>query len=65
LTPLGDEAVHEILDATGTALLARTREEQSDIDAATGGGRSVFFAYNAQAKSRRISMAQSSCPTRW
>ena len=49
LTPLGDEAVHEILDATGTALLARTREEQSDIDAATQAAVDLSsFAYNAQ-----------------
>ena len=35
LAPLGDEAAHDALASTGTALLARTREEQNDIDAAT------------------------------
>jgi phage protein D len=35
LAPLGAEAVHEAVAPTGTALLAHTREEQSDIDAAT------------------------------
>lgn len=32
---LGDEAVHEFLSPLGKTLLARTREEQTDIDAAT------------------------------
>jgi hypothetical protein len=34
LAPLGDEAVHDVLTQTRTALLVRAREEQGDIDAA-------------------------------
>jgi phage protein D len=49
LSPLGDEAVHDVLDPTGTALLARTREEQADIDAAAQTAVDLSaFAYNAQ-----------------
>ncbi len=35
LAALGDQAVHDALAQTGSALLVRTREEQADIDAAT------------------------------
>jgi len=49
LAPLGDEAVHDVLDPTGTALLARTREEQADIDAAVRAAVNLSaFAYGAQ-----------------
>jgi phage protein D len=49
LAPLGDEAVHATLDLTGTALLAHTREEQADIDAATQAAVNLSaFAYSAQ-----------------
>jgi phage protein D len=34
LAPLGDEAIHDTLAETGSVLLARSREEQGDIDAA-------------------------------
>ncbi len=48
LAPLGDEAVHDVLDPTGTALLARTREEQADIDAAAQAAVDLSsFAYSA------------------
>ena len=49
LAPLGDEAVHAVLSPTGIALLARTREEQADIDAATQAAVDLSaFAYSAQ-----------------
>jgi len=49
LAPLGDEAVHDVLNPTGTALLARTREEQADIDAAAQAAVDLSaFAYRAQ-----------------
>jgi phage protein D len=49
LSPLGDEAVHDVLDPTVTALLARTREEQADIDAAAQAAVNLSsFAYIAQ-----------------
>jgi phage protein D len=34
LAPLGDEGAHDVLAAPATTLLARTREEQADLDAA-------------------------------
>jgi hypothetical protein len=49
LAPLGDEALHGVLNPIGTALLARTREEQADIDAATQAAVDLSaFAYSAQ-----------------
>jgi phage protein D len=45
---LGDEATHSLVDAPVT-LLAHTREEQSDIDAATSGVANMSaWAYSAQ-----------------
>ncbi|WP_284269072.1 hypothetical protein [Bradyrhizobium iriomotense] len=49
LAPLGDEALHGVLNPTGTAMLARTREEQADIDAATQAAVDLSaFAYSAE-----------------
>jgi len=49
LAPLGDEALHGVLDTIGTAMLARTREEQADIDAAAQAAVDLSaFAYSAQ-----------------
>lgn len=35
LAPLGDEGAHDVLTAPAVTLLARTREEEADLDAAT------------------------------
>lgn len=46
-TPLGDEAVHSLLEPA-TTLLAHTREEQGDVDAATAGMANLSaWAYSA------------------
>jgi hypothetical protein len=48
LDPQGDEAVHDFLSPTSTALLARTREEANDLDAATQAAVNLSsFAYSA------------------
>jgi phage protein D len=47
-TPLGPEAAHQLL-TPATTLLARTREEQADIDAATAGAADLSsWAWTAQ-----------------
>ena len=49
LAPLGDEAVHDVVDPVGTTLLSQTREEQADIDAAAQAAVDLSaFAYSAQ-----------------
>jgi hypothetical protein len=49
LAPLGNEALHGVLSPIGTAMLARTREEQADIDAATQAAVDLSaFAYSAE-----------------
>lgn len=47
--PLGEEAAHDALSAPAATLLARTREEQADLDAATGAAVSLSsWAYSAR-----------------
>jgi hypothetical protein len=51
LDPLGDEGVHDFLSPLSAALLARTREEQNDLDAATQAAVNLSsFAYSAMAE---------------
>jgi hypothetical protein len=51
LDPLGDEAVHTVVPTPSTALLARTREEMNDLDAATQAAVDLSsFAYSATAE---------------
>ncbi len=51
LDPLGDEAVHDFVSPLATALLARTREETNDLDAATQAAVDLSsFAYSATAE---------------
>jgi hypothetical protein len=48
LDPMGDEAVHDIVSPLSAALLARTREEQNDMDAATQAAVDLSsFAYSS------------------
>ena len=48
LDPLGSDAVHDTLAPTAISLLARTREEQNDLDAATRAAVDLSsFAYTA------------------
>ena len=49
--PLGDDDVHTVLAPTAVSLLARTREEQNDLDAATAAAVNLSaFAYTASAE---------------
>jgi phage protein D len=49
LAALGDEAVHDALGQSGTALMVRTREEQADIDAAAQAAVNLStWAYSAR-----------------
>jgi hypothetical protein len=48
---LGDNAVHDFLSPLGKTLLARTREEQADLDAATQAAVNLStWAYQAEAE---------------
>jgi hypothetical protein len=48
LDPMGDEAVHDIVSPLSAALLARGREEQNDMDAATQAAVDLSsFAYSS------------------
>jgi hypothetical protein len=48
---LGDDGAHAVVDSPGTSLLARTREEQNDLDAATTAAVDLSaFAYTATAE---------------
>lgn len=50
-TPLGDDATHAVVTAPGVSLLARTREEQNDLDAAATAAVDLSaFAYTASAE---------------
>jgi phage protein D len=47
-TPLGDTAAHDVVQQPARTLLARTREEQADLDAATTAAANVSaWAYSA------------------
>jgi hypothetical protein len=49
LAPLGDESAHDVVGTPGVTLLARTREEQADLDAATAAAADLSsWAYSAR-----------------
>lgn len=51
LTLLGDEGTHDVITTPGVSLLARTREEQNDLDAAATAAVDLSaFAYTATAE---------------
>ncbi|WP_155844878.1 hypothetical protein [Arenimonas oryziterrae] len=48
---LGSQSLHQVMSPTAVSLLARTREEQNDLDAATAGAVDLSgFAYTATAE---------------